>query len=92
LWDTLHVEEVSNMIQWWFEAKTATWNWAKVVLHTVRKRHNHLEQAALPDGLLLAGDAAFPDLEVKHALGVLLRTSVEAEGMILPPLLPKVRG
>ena len=56
--------------------------------HTIRKCHHQLEQAALPDGLLLAGDATLPRLEIQHALRVLLWPGVEAERVVLPPLLP----
>lgn len=59
--------------------------------HTVGKRYDHLEQATFPDRLLLSRDAAFPDLEVKYTLGILLRARIKAKGMILPPLLPEVR-
>lgn len=56
---------------------------------TIGKGHHQLEQAALPDGLLLSRNAAFPNLEVKHTLGVLLGPSIEAKGMVLAPLLPE---
>ena len=56
--------------------------------HTVRERHDQLEQATLPDGFLLARDAAFPRLEVQHSLGSLLGPGIEAERMVLSPLLP----
>ena len=59
--------------------------------HTVGESHGELEEAALPDRLLLSGDAAFPDLKVQHALGILLRLSIETKRVILPPLLPDER-
>jgi hypothetical protein len=59
---------------------------------TIRECHDQLEEATLPDGLLLARNAALPDLEVKHALGVLLGPGVKAERVVLPPLLPVRNG
>lgn len=55
---------------------------------TVRENHGHLEEAVLPNRLLLARNAALPDLEVQHALRITLRPRVEAEGVVLSPLLP----
>ena len=54
---------------------------------TVGKRHCHLEQAAGPYSLVLARDATFPYLQVENTLCVTLGFRVEAEGVILPPLL-----
>ena len=55
--------------------------------HTVGEGHGELEEAACPAGVLLAGDATFPDLQVEDTLGISLRLSVEAEGVVLAPLL-----
>ncbi len=65
-------------------SESSTW-------HTIGKRHHQLEQASLPDSLLLARDAAFPRLEVQHSLGSLLGPGIEAEGVVLSPLLPGAR-
>lgn len=54
--------------------------------HTVRKDDFELEQPALPDCLVLAGDGAFPALEVESALGSFERSRDEAEGVIFAPL------
>lgn len=45
-----------------------------------------LEEPALPDRLVAAGDAAFPALEVEAALGVLHRAGYEAERVVFAPL------
>lgn len=54
---------------------------------TLGEGHFQLEDAALPDGAVLAGNGAFPLPEVEDALGVLHGTGDEAEGVVLPPLL-----
>lgn len=54
---------------------------------TVREGHCHLEQASCPNSLLLPGDTAFPDLQIENTLLVALGFRIEAERVILPPLL-----
>jgi len=61
----------------------------KTVL-TVRKLYVDLEEAAFPDCLVFAGNAAVPGLEIEDAGLVLLRFGEEAEGVIFAPLLPVV--
>jgi hypothetical protein len=53
----------------------------------VRELDLELEEAALPQGLFLAGDRALPLLEIETALRVLCGLCDEAEGMIFTPLL-----
>lgn len=50
-----------------------------------------LEQPALPDGALLAGDAAVPELGVEGAVGALGGARVEAERVVFAPLFAGVR-
>ena len=57
------------------------------VAHTVGESHDQLEQATLPDCVRLSGNATLPNLQIEHTLSVLLRPGVEAEGMVLAPLL-----
>ena len=59
---------------------------------TVRKSHSQLEETAGPDRLVLAGNTAFPDLEVKHALCSPGRFCEEAEWVVLAPLLSVTCG
>jgi hypothetical protein len=61
------------------------------VAPTVGKGNRQLEEAALPDGLLLAGNSALPNLQVEDTEGILLGTRVEAEGVVFTPLLPAER-
>ena len=44
-----------------------------------------LEQATLPDSLLLAGDAAIPLLEIHHAVGAAHGLCEEAKGVVSSP-------
>jgi hypothetical protein len=53
----------------------------------VRELDLELEEAALPQSLFLAGDGAFPLLEIKTALRVLCGLCDEAKGMVFAPLL-----
>ena len=55
---------------------------------TLRECHRHLEDAALPDGLLFTRDTTFPYLEVEDALRILDRSRPETKRVVLPPLLP----
>lgn len=64
---------------------------ARIAQHTIGESHGHLEHATLPHSLLLAGNAALPDLEVHHAVLVLGRAGPEAERMVLSPLLSGTR-
>jgi len=79
-WDILHDKKIS--VTWTLEHGHG-------VVHTIGERHGHLEQTTLPNGLLLAGDAAFPDLQIENTLGVLLGSRIEPKGMVFPPLLPR---
>lgn len=56
--------------------------------HTIWERHFELEQAALPNRLLFAWDAAIPFLEVHYALRVAHGLCEEAERVVASPLLP----
>jgi hypothetical protein len=59
-----------------------------VVRLTIRENNAQLEQSTLPQGLLLAGYATLPDLQIKDAsLGVPLGLCVETERVITSPLL-----
>lgn len=57
---------------------------------TVREGHGKLEETAGPDSLVLAGNTAFPNLEVEHTLGSPSRLREEAEWVVLTPLLPVI--
>lgn len=59
---------------------------------TVRKLHNHFEQAALPDGLLLAGNPAFPVLNVEDTISGAFRLRVESKRMVPAPELAVYYG
>lgn len=54
---------------------------------TLRKRHRELEEAALPDSLFFARNAAFPVLEVKDAFLGSRGLCIEGERMVAAPLL-----
>jgi hypothetical protein len=58
------------------------------VLLTVGKSNVELEDPALPDGLVLAGNAALPVLQVQDALLCARGLGEEAEWVVAPPLLP----
>lgn len=51
----------------------------------IRERDLELEQAAFPDGLLLAGDTAIPLLKVHHAVGAAHGLCEKAKGMVSSP-------
>jgi len=53
---------------------------------TVWKYHTQFEQSPLPQSLLLAWNAALPNLEVKDSLHITLGFGVETERMISAPL------
>lgn len=53
---------------------------------TVRERDFEFEEAALPNGLVLAWDGAFPAFEVEGSLRGFERSRDEAEGMVFAPL------
>lgn len=55
---------------------------------TIRKCNLEFEKSTFPYRLLLAWDAAFPFLEVHHALGVAHWFCEKAEGVVASPLLP----
>ena len=57
---------------------------------TIRELYVNLEEAAFPDGLVFAGNAAVPRLEIEDAGLALLRFGEEAEGVVFAPLLPVV--
>ena len=54
---------------------------------TFRERYGHLEQTTLPDGLFLAWNATFPNLQVEDTLLVALGFGEEPERVVLAPLL-----
>lgn len=57
---------------------------------TVRKLYVDLEEAAFPDCLVFARNAAVPRLEVEDAGLAFLRFGEEAERVVFAPLLPLV--
>lgn len=54
---------------------------------TFRKDQLKFEQAALPEGAGLSGNTTFPVLHVKNSLSVTIGFGIEAERMVLSPLL-----
>ena len=54
----------------------------------LRERDLELEEATLPERVLLAGNTAVPLLEVHHAVCAAHGLGEEAEGMFLSPLFP----
>jgi hypothetical protein len=54
----------------------------------VRERDLELEEAALPERVVLAGDSAVPPLEVHHAVCAAHGLGEEAKGMVQAPLFP----
>jgi len=59
---------------------------------TIGKGNRKFEEATLPNGLLFAGNPAFPNLEIENTLCILLGAREESERVIFPPLLPIVRN
>ena len=57
----------------------------------IRECDLELDQAAFPDGLLLAWYAAVPLLEVLHAVCAAHGFREEAEGVVASPLSPATR-
>ena len=57
-------------------------------MHTVGKGDSEFEESSLPDRVMLAGNATLPDLEVQNTGSSLLRSGIEAEGVVFAPLLP----
>lgn len=55
---------------------------------TIREYHVKLEEAPLPQCFVLAGDAALPLLQIKHAICGSGRSCKETKGMFFSPLLP----
>ena len=56
---------------------------------TIRECHGELEEAATPDCLVLARNAALPDFQIQNTLSTPLRLGEEAERMVLAPLLAR---
>jgi hypothetical protein len=54
----------------------------------VRERDLELEEATLPERVVLAGDTAVPPLEVHHAVCAAHGLGEEAKGMVQAPLFP----
>lgn len=52
---------------------------------TIRELHDQLEQTTFPERLLLAGNATFPVLQVKHTICLACGLRIESEGVVLAP-------
>jgi hypothetical protein len=55
---------------------------------TICKLNLHLEESAVPNATLLAGNLALPALQVEHALGRLDGAGDEAERVVFAPCFP----
>lgn len=93
------VEERRNKLAWGVSEDTKEDEGLDMEAHTlgglgrvlVRELNLELEEAALPQSLVLAGNGALPLLKIKTALGILCRLCDEAEGVIFAPLLSLLR-